>query len=253
MVKYSLTLGTESSNVISANLYPPIRLENDGNKRWYIGLYSFSAFNTFPNISVADNNNHFLFSISGTNYDFQLLQGQYDIDLFSSAISVLLVNNNLPANTFLFSGDTASQRVLLQINNINATVLWLNMPELASLCGFTSNSSVLVSGQTVIASNSANFNKISSLLVLCDACSGQYTNSISNGNTNQAQTSQVLANVNISSNIGYQFLYAPSVLIFVDCNAYSIDQIRLRVVDQLSRDIINNDPISITMIITDEP
>lgn len=239
----------DSGSSITQYFNPPIVLNNK--KKYVMRLINATMFFTFPNIyntttSDHNKNNTLQFSIGATQYNLTIPEGLYDISSLSNAISNLLVNNGLAANSIVLSGDAPTQRSIVQINNVNLSINWTNSL-LRTVLGFNAGTiGPSISGTYYYSNNVARFNTLSELLVHASCC----TNFRNNTGT-ISSNSDVVASVLINTGISSQIIYDPNQAINVEISQYVLDSVNFYVTDQENRSIINNEVWTLQFVISE--
>lgn len=248
---YPLYVISNSSNIRNApkNSYISFHLDNPihikQNQKAVLEVHKASMWWTVPNISTSLNNNTLKFLESTTEYIITFDDGLYNLSSINANISQFLVNNSLPSNLFLFSGDISNGRLSVQINSQSVNIIW-SESTIANILGFTSPQTGLTTlGQFIEADEIAKLNNISALLLHTNICSNSYLNE-SNDN--------VVLLVEPNANIGAQIVYEPINIIPHPILLSSIDNIQLYITDQ-NNNIVNfnsdvdSEKIAITMLI----
>lgn len=245
-----LFISIDSGATTTQFLNPRITLDRE--KRYIVRLINFTSFFTYPNVfsttTIEGNQNNTLnFTVGAVNYTTTLPQGLYDIDSFNSAVSRDLVNKGLSSTLIIFTSDEPTQRVVVQLNAANVSINFTTSL-CATLLGF--NAVTIgpgTSGNYYYGNTTANFNRVVTILVHCSIAEGFYNNS----NT-VSSVSDVLASVTINAAPGSQIIYDPNNASPVYCNSSRIDSITLYVTDQDGRLLINNDPVTFTLEISED-
>lgn len=226
-------------------LFPPeaynIRLELRQATIWW----------TANNIETGVNDS-FRFLVSGdpsSPYDITLDSGLYDISALNSAVNNALINEGLASNLLTFSGDNATQKVILTFSAAGQRVEWV-AGSFFELCGFNTGQFVPAAGFTVgayseAAGSVANFSDVSSFLI--------HTDLVRNGIPQGDQEHLMIADIPISVAPGSQQLYQPALPIEIDCphlRGSSVSQFSVWITDQNNRGLnFNGENFTILLII----
>jgi len=152
----------------------PIAIPSDATNCSLI-MQESNIWYTFPNVITSSND---AFSIDDGvlgPYTFQLAQGLYDLSSLDSAINVGIVNAGGPANLITLLADTATQKVIIQVNLIGTTVLnTVANSVMVSLCGFAAADigPTVANPEFFTATNQATLNQVNSVLVHTDLIDG---------------------------------------------------------------------------------
>lgn len=242
-------ISSDNGNSIVQYFNPPIVL--DSKKKYVMRLINATMFFTFANIyntTTSDHtkNNILNFSIGATNYTITIPEGLYDISSLSNAISNALVNLGLASNTIVLSGEAPTQRSIIQLNNANASVNF-STSSIRSILGF--NAITIgpgVSGTFYYSNSTAQFNTLSEILVHATCCNG-----FKNNSGNISNNSDVIASVLINTGISSQIIYDPNQAINVPIYQNTLDSVTFYFTDQENRALINNEPWTLTLVISE--
>jgi len=194
--------------------------------------------NVFPNVSSEYGNNALDFEHEGKEYNVVFPDGLYDIPGINSYLSQFFVENGLPEDLFTFSGEAATQKVVLTFNYDGTQIDFLNNPNsINELLGFEPllypQFAPSTAGDSTTSQNTAKVNRITSWFLHCDlARTGIPINSIG---------SNIVANVPIPAlSVGKTVGYSPRNPIRVAVDhliAHPVGVINCRLSDQLDLEL----------------
>jgi len=240
---------SNNGNTLIQYFNPPIVL--DQRKKYAMCITNSTMFFTFPNIynttsSTYTKNNVLNFTVGATAYTITIPQGLYDINSLSNTISNSLVNLGLANNLIILTGDAPTQRSVIQLNSANASIQF-GTSSIRTVLGFDAVTiGPGVSGTFYYSNNIAAFNTLSEILLHATCCNG-----FKNNNVEISSNSDVVASIVINSGISQQIQYDPNQLIKVPIVQYMLDRVTFYFTDQENRPLINNEPWTITGIITE--
>lgn len=242
-------ISADSGNSIVQNFIPPYEFENK--KKYTMQIVNATMFFTFPNIyntttSTQTKNNILNFSVGANNYTIVIDEGLYDITSLGTKISNELVNLGLASNLIVLSGDAPTQKTIIQLNNANASINFATS-SLRTVLGF--NAVTIgpgVSGTYYYSNDRAKFNSLSEILLHCTACNGFRNNAGTN-----SYSSDVVASIIINVGISQQIQYDPNQTIKVPIVQSVLDRATFYFTDQENRPLTNNEPFTITFIISE--
>jgi hypothetical protein len=102
----------------SINFPNPIKIPQNA-KNIALHLHSLGTFYTYPNISVALQNNTIFFTDDTSNYEKYPIvfpNGLYSIDLLSDAVAFALNASGFPTDLISFTGNLATQKVITTVS-----------------------------------------------------------------------------------------------------------------------------------------
>jgi hypothetical protein len=200
-------------------------------------LHSSSIWNTSFNISAEIGNNVIHIIVEGGTYNITVDDGQYSVSALNANIGRALVSLGFPSNAIVISGDSSTQRTLVQFGVANVQIDF-TQGLFRELLGF--NARIMpevgqVSGYFEFSDNAANFNRVNSYLLTSTLCSnGLPVNSTANG---------ILARIPILAGSGSLSQYEPANPLRVDLNDIIGNPkrtISFRLLDQNGRSISTN-------------
>ncbi|HEY9704927.1 MAG TPA: hypothetical protein V6C58_20985 [Allocoleopsis sp.] len=229
------------------------RIDLDREKQYLIKCINMTSFFTYPNIfeqstNEGTRNNTLNFNVGAQGYTITFLQGLYDIDSFNDAVSRELVNLGLSSTLIVFSADGPTQRVVVQLNSANVSINF-GTSLCADILGFTAHG-IIGPGNAGIfyySDETANFNRVIQVLVHCSLAQGFYNNT-----SNVSSDSDVISSVIINASPGAQIQYDPNTAISCYLTSNRINDFTVYLTDQDGRDLIVDDPWSVTFEISED-
>ncbi len=149
---------------------------------------------------------------AGAFTDVIIPQGLYDLVGLAAAIEREIVDAGYTAGMFTFSGDTATQKVVIAFNIANSEIDFTATETFRGILGFDSQvlANVAVLGKTFLAENVANFNVLEYFLMTTDLVdAGLRFNNTWN---------QIMARVYVDVAPGSQIVYTPQWPAKSGCN-----------------------------------
>lgn len=222
-----------SGNIATSLFTNPYRIPNNARK-CSIHLRDLSVVNFFQNITSAKGNNIIYFTNDialPQKYTITLPDGAYsDVDV-NNQVKNWLVTNGFTDDTVRVLGDTALQKIVIEIKN----GFGIRIPSgIHTILGYTSGYTFFNnSGNNAfyVAQNKAEFNTVLSLIVDCSLVSSNFFN---------GQQTNALANVPINASIGSLIVYNPSNPLKLQANdliGSTINNLTIKILDQQRRDI----------------
>ena len=192
---------TPSKDQFSVTLQPPLHLPRSA-YNVYIQVTSASVWNTSPNI-ITGVNDRIYTRVGGENpwLEFVIPQGQYGVDDLNTAIIRGLQNLGL-GGAWNISGDAPTQRVVINVINLESEIDFTQPDTPRLLMGFDSKAIINPTVTHIYGDNEAQFNNINAFNIRCDIVdSGVSLNGVS---------SQTIAVVPITSEPGSLIVYNPT-------------------------------------------
>lgn len=188
-------------------------------RRSDLKLYRANIWYIFVNVSAEFGNDKFVFTekkvspIPDVVHTITLLSGLYGLGELESFIDIEVQKKGFPVGTFLFIGENSTQKVILQIRQINLQVNWV-AGTFFKLVGFQLNQNIPATGFTTgvfseRASDIAQFSDLTTILIHSSLSTG----TIFNGNS-----SDVLGTVPITAAPGSLITYYPTNIIKIPSN-----------------------------------
>ena len=202
-----------------------------------VELINAVVVNVMPNVSEEIGNNKLSFTEKGILYSLVFPDGLYGLADINAWLSREFVNNSLPDDLFVFTGDDATQRVVLTFNYADTVVLFSVPGSINTLLGFNSQDYPPVGtsapGDSFTSEETANINRITSWLIHCDiAPRGIPTNAI---------MSNIIAQIPIpAGSIGKTVGYSPFNPVRVETEhliGHPVNAVSCRLSDQLGRTV----------------
>ena len=197
-------LGSTGAN-FSVDLNTPIAFDRTSTAHVEAAVIQAAIWNTSPNVSAVFGNNQFTFTTSSApagTYTFVFPQGLYSLSGISSFIGTQLVNLGLPSGLFQFTGDDATQRVVITFLLAGDSINFGAASSIGSVLGFAP--AVIVSpvaNYSIYGTTTANLNRNNSYRIRGTLVSaGIQVNAIAGG---------VIAQVPIDQSPGSQINYQP--------------------------------------------
>jgi hypothetical protein len=207
-------------------------------KKCTVELQSASIWNSSFNISEDINNNKVHLILNGTPHIITIVDGQYSNSALNSVIQRGLVSLGIQKDGLTLVGDDSTQKIILQFGIAGLQVDFTQPGSVMEVLGFNSRvvpNTAQSAGYYEYADNQANFNRVSSYLLVSSLVSvGLPINNSNNG---------ILASIPIMSKAGSFSLYQPSNPILVDASnliGMPMQVVDFTLLDQDSRAISTN-------------
>jgi hypothetical protein len=216
-----------------------------------VSVTNATLWYTSFNISVALANNMFYLDVQGDAvYAVTIADGLYDLSSLAHAINVGLVNQNLDSGIITFTGDPASQRVVINFTLAGLRADFSGANSCRLIMGFNNTLSPLAYTtdiHSLYGHNTAQFNTIDYFLLHSDIVNG--------GIPVSGKSTSVIARVVIDTAPGTQIIHAPNQPIRIPAQhlaGTSINRIHCWVTTQdgYTQPDLNTENFSILMIIT---
>jgi hypothetical protein len=170
-------------------------------------VISASVWNSVPNVSIDLGNNKFYVYYGGDNtlYTVTLSNGLYSVSSLNTEISKNLVNQGLPSDTIIITGNQSTQKIVLTFPYIGSYVDFTGVNSSRGLLGFDFRNVPLTPTTVLNESHEgdsvAAFNNIESFLIKTDLVNGNIpTNNISDN---------TICQIPITSRTGDQIIFNP--------------------------------------------
>ena len=202
------------------------------------------------NISAALQNNIFALDVFGEQiWTVTIPDGLYDLSSFSHAINVGLVNQGLISNIVTFTGDNATQKVIINYSVSGLRVDFTVINSCRSVLGFGEAVypvAYTTATQSIYGDTTANFNSLDYFLLHSDIVGG--------GIPDNGKSTSVVARVLITSPPGNQLIFEPRNPIRIPSQQLagsSISRMHCWVTtqDSVSLPDLNNEEFSILFVI----
>lgn len=169
-----------------------------------VEVSSASIWNTSPNISVARDNNIFVYLIGGVaQTPIVISDGLYSISTLNSEIGRAIVNAGNPSNTLILSGNLSTGKVVITLD----TGVQINFTQstIRDVLGFTTGIkpavAPIITGTSINSENQANFANTLNFIIK----SNIFPSSIPVNNKGQ----NIIASIPITSGVGSITNYSP--------------------------------------------
>ena len=167
-----------------------------------------TIWNTSPNIGPLFNNNTLVYLIAGvTQPPIVFLVGQYSLSNINQAVSNELTNRGQDPTLFQFSGDNATQSIII-VFKATIQLDFAAANSMGSVLGYPASEGLApdvpapADGYSIISDYPASLNRVNAYLVLSDIVPGGIP-------VNNAGTG-VIASIPITAAPGSQIIYAPA-------------------------------------------
>jgi len=212
-----------------------------------IELNQANVWNTVYNISAANNNNQFGLILNGVPVVVEIQDGLYDIESLEDAVDRGLTNIGLTAGLVRFTGDNASQRVIVEFTAAGQQIDFTVSNACNTVLGFETQiypTLPTTGNQYIVAPNVANLNVLEYFIL--------HTDIVGTGISINGVFRNVIGKVLLTSDPGYLITYQPYNPIQVPINnqiGNSISQVVCWITDHKNKPIQMNDNWSMDLII----
>lgn len=219
----------------SVNLDSPISIPQ-GVIDCNIDVIAASIWNVSPNISPLFQNNLFYFQYQTINYLITIQEGLYSLTQLNGYISRYFVNNGLPKNLIVFSGDAATQSTVITFNYITTQIDFTQADTIRTILGFDSSlvptlPSTII-GESYISDTQAKFNRINFFYIKSSL--------VTEGLPINGVAGNIISQIPITSAPGSQINYSPQNVISIEARnliGKTIQQIRFQLLDDQLRPV----------------
>ena len=228
----------DDGNQFSVLLNDPISIPKEA-VYCSIELVSAVVVNVMPNVSEEYGNNKIVFDHEAKTYDFTFPDGLYALEDINAFLARTFEENGLPADLFVFTGDDATQKVVMKFNNAGTQIDFLNNPNsINTLLGFDPllypQFAPSVGGESFTSQETAKINRITSWFLHCDLAR--------NGIPVNAVGSNIIAQVPIpAGSVGKTIGFSPFNPLPVAIDhliGFPVNSVECRLSDQLNRDVL---------------
>jgi hypothetical protein len=178
-----------------------------------IALHSSTIWNSSPNIITAANKLYVIYN--SINYILVIPQGLYSLDHLQSSLAELLVQNSLPADLFVLSGNETTQKIKIQYNYVNCQINFIPNDSIFHILGFNQRISPIGPVDQLlkfdISDNTANFNQVNGYFILCESL-------VNNGVSLNASSYSILGQIPIISPPNSIINYETRTPLYICCN-----------------------------------
>lgn len=201
-----------------------------------IDVIGASIWNVSPNISAAFGNNMFYFSHLGTPYVIAIDTGLYSLAQLNGVLGRFFVNNSLPKNLIVFSGNDATQKTIVTFNYVGTQIDFTQANTIRTILGFNSQLVPAVPS-TVVGENyesnvEAVFNRINFFYIRSSL--------VNNGLPINGVSGNIISQIPITSPPGSQINYSPQNVIAIEARnliGKTIQQVRFELLDDQLRPV----------------
>jgi len=212
-ISFSIT-GREST--LRADFNPPIELEKD--VPYEIGLLSFVAYNSIPNVD--ETNNKFYFD-DGLFIDIPY--GTYEVGDIARYIEENVAKRTTPEKRY-FVKITPNNNTMVTTLKSTVKVDFSKENSIGSLLGFDKR--VIEPNQVSVADSVVDVFKVNTIRVECNIAAGSFLN---------GQPVHIVHEFFPDTPAGYKIVERPSPVIYLPVVPSSIDSITIRVLDQTGK------------------
>lgn len=206
-MSFTFTVSQRSSN-LSCDIYPPLPL-NDGDK-YEVGLLSFSAYFSVPNVDEKNNRFHYgdgnVLYLPVGNYELKDIARYLKVELFKEGIEFIMFANN---NTLKISLRSSVQIDFSQPHSIG------------SLLGFEKK--FLKANEAHYAENIVDIMNVNTIDIQCDLSSGAYINGV---------PSHSLHSFPPKVAPGFKIVEVPQNIIYLPINVSVVNKVLIKICDQ---------------------
>jgi hypothetical protein len=207
VMSYTLTVSKRSS-VIDCDIFPPLPL-NDG-FRYEVGLLSFSAYYSVPNVDEDNNQFHY-----GEGKRIVLPVGSYELSDVAAYLREELKKEDI---TFTILANNNTLQLLIKCS----VVIDFTQPNsIGSLLGF--NKTVLAANEAHYAENMVDIIKLNTIDIQSNISSGAYINGVPSHSLHMFAPKVAP---------GFKIIEAPHNIIYLPVDVTVIDKLALKICDQ---------------------
>lgn len=196
---------TTGKDAFDAYIERDVKIPNNA-KQVTVEVNSASVWFTHYNISASLANNLLYLDVSGDAvYTVTLEDGLYDLSSIAHAINVSLVNQGLTSNIITFTGDTATNRVVINFSAAGLRIDFSAANTCREILGFASAVTPVAyttASTSVYGASKAVFNHVDHFLIHSDV--------VSSGIPINGTFSNVIARVLIDVSPGRMISYTPN-------------------------------------------
>jgi hypothetical protein len=206
-MSFTLTV-SEASSVLSCDIFPPLPL-NDGAK-YEVGLLSFCAYYSVPNIDSSNNKFHY-----GEDKSITLPVGSYELNDITLYLKRELEKDNI---SFAMFANNNTLKVLIKCSQ---SIDFSQPNSIASLLGF--NQSKLLANTPYYADNIVDIIKVNTIDIQSNISSGAYINGVPSHSLHMFAPKVAP---------GFKIIEAPHNIIYLPVDVTIVDKISLKICDQ---------------------
>jgi len=204
---------TGKQSTLRAEFNPPIELED--NVSYEVGLLSFVAYNSIPNVDETNNCFHF-----DEGKVVTLPYGTYEIQDIARYIEESVSKFTTPVKRYFVKISSNNNTMVTSLKS-TVKVDFTQEKSIGSLLGF--EKVVISPGHAAVAKSVVDIFKVNTIRVECSIAGGSYLN---------GQAQHVIHEFFPDTPAGYKIVERPSPVIYLPVVGSSIDSITLRVLDQ---------------------
>ena len=204
-----------------------------------------SVWNTSPNISDLNGNNHFYIEYGASGIkDITIINGLYGVSELNGYLQQKFTELGFPEDLITLTGDSATQKSVISFKYANTTIHW-NANSCYEVIGFTQGTTTTAAaGLNVYGDVVAEFNRITSYFIR--------TNLIMAGIPQNNLNPGIIANIPITAAPGSVINFEPFNP--VSCSASNLikngkQTVEFTLVDQLLRPVIMDEDWSFSIVL----
>jgi hypothetical protein len=206
-MSYTLTV-SQASSVLSCAIYPPLPL-NDGNK-YEVGLLSFSAYFSVPNVDEKNNKFHF-----GDGKVLILPVGSYELKDIAAFLRLELGKHGVTLAVF------ANNNTLKILLKSSADIDFTKPQSIGALLGY--DSKILKANEPHYADRIVDIMSVNTLDIQCNLSSGAYINGVPSHSIHSFPPKVAP---------GFKIVEVPQNIIYLPVDVSIVDNILLKICDQ---------------------
>lgn len=209
----------------------PIKIEEDCEKIT-LEVNMASIWNSSPNISDVNGNNHFVIEYNGEKQDIVIVNGLYGVSELNGYLQQKIKELGFPEDLLILTGDSSTQKTIISFKYDNTIIYW-DANSCWEIIGFEQGTTTTADADnSVYGDLVAEFNRISSYYIT----SNLVTDGIPVNNLNPG----IIATIPITEKPGSLMTFEP--INPVSCSATKLKQgmqtIEFTLYDQLLRPVI---------------
>jgi len=178
----------------------------------------------------------FYFSHLGTPYVIAIDTGLYSLAQLNGVLGRFFVNNSLPKNLIVFSGNDATQKTIVTFNYVGTQIDFTQANTIRTILGFNSQlvpaAPSTVVGENYESSVEAVFNRINFFYIRSSL--------VNNGLPINGVSGNIISQIPITAPPGSQINYSPQNVIAIEARnliGKTIQQIRFELLDDQLRPV----------------
>jgi len=206
--------GTHS--ILHADFNPPIELEKDVS--YEVGLLSFVAYNSIPNVDETNNMFHF-----DDDHFVELPPGTYEVQDIAKFIEEAVSKHSYSKKRY-YVKITPNNNTMVTTLRSTVKVDFTRENTIGSLLGFKKE--VIPPEQVTVSQSVIDVFKVNTIRVECSIASGSYLN---------GRALHIVHEFFPDTPAGYKIVERPSPVIYLPVVPTTIDSITIRVLDQTGK------------------